>query len=194
MNKVVFASNNENKVKEIRHLLSGVVEVLSLSDIGFDKDIPETEVTLEGNALLKAHAIYDEFGYDVFSDDTGLEIEALGGAPGVYSARYAGEACNAEDNMKKVLRELDGEDNRNARFRTVVALILDGKEHLFEGSVDGYILTAKQGAEGFGYDPIFQPQGYTESFAELSLDTKSKISHRGLAIQKLIAFLVAKNA
>lgn len=191
MKKVVFATNNKNKLGEIQQLLEGVVEVLSLSDIGFNEDIPETEDTLEGNALLKSHAIYDRFGYDVFSDDTGLEIDALNGEPGVYSARYAGSECNcdSEANMAKVLAKLEGNDKRTAQFRTVVALILDGKEHLFEGSVQGNILKERQGKDGFGYDPIFQPLGYKETFAQLPMSVKNKISHRGLAVQKLVGFL-----
>lgn len=189
MKKIVFATNNKNKLHEIQHLLKDVVDILSLSDIGFDEDIAETESTLEGNALLKAHAIYDKFGYNVFSDDTGLEIDALNGEPGVYSARYAGEDGNAEANMIKVLKGLQGEKVRDAKFRTAIALILNGEEFLFEGQVKGYILEEKQGEQGFGYDPIFQPIGYKESFAELPLSIKNKISHRGLAVQKLVAFL-----
>jgi len=189
MKKIVFASHNQNKVSEIQHLLKGIVNIVSLSDIGFDKDIAETANTLEGNAIIKARAIYDQYGYHVFADDTGLEIEALNGAPGVYSARYAGEACRAEDNMQKVLSEMEGISKREARFRTVIALIMDGKEYLFEGSVEGQILRHKQGDKGFGYDPIFQPIGYEESFAQLPIEVKNKISHRGLAIQQLVAFL-----
>lgn len=189
MEKIVFATNNKNKLHEIQHLLKDVVDILSLSDIGFDEDIAETENTLEGNALLKAHAIYDRYGYNVFSDDTGLEIDSLNGEPGVYSARYAGEDGDAEANMIKVLSGLEGKKNRNAKFRTAVALILDGKEFLFEGQVKGRILEKKQGDHGFGYDPIFQPIGFQESFAELSLSIKNEISHRGLAVKKLVAFL-----
>lgn len=189
MNKIVFATNNKNKLYEIQHLLKDTVDILSLSDIGFYDDIEETEDTLEGNALLKARAIYDKFGCNVFSDDTGLEIDALDGAPGVYSARYAGTSCNAEDNMVKVLQELTNTDNRNAQFRTVIALILEGKEYLFEGLVNGKMLRGKHGDKGFGYDPIFQPEGYQESFAQLPLEVKNNISHRGLAVKKLVAFL-----
>ncbi len=189
MKKIVFATNNKNKLHEIQQLLKDSVDILSLSDIGFFDDIEETEKTLEGNALLKAHAIYDKFGYDVFSDDTGLEITALNGEPGVYSARYAGENCNAEDNMEKVLLKLNGVENRNARFRTIVALILNGKEYLFEGIVNGTMTKEKQGEEGFGYDPIFQPEDYDKTFAQLPLSIKNKISHRGLAVQKLVTFL-----
>lgn len=189
MKKIVFATNNKNKLGEIQHLLKDVVDILSLDEIGFDEDIPETEATLEGNALLKAHAIYDKYGYNVFADDTGLEIDALGGEPGVYSARYAGEECNAEANMNKVLDELQGKMHRKANFRTAIALILEGEEYLFEGEVVGQILERKQGDQGFGYDPIFQPSGYNETFAQLSMDVKNEISHRGLAIKKLVAFL-----
>ncbi len=189
MEKIVFATNNKNKLNEIQHLLKDVVDIVSLSDIGFNEDIAETEETLEGNALLKSHAIFDKYGYNVFSDDTGLEIEALDGKPGVYSARYAGDECLAENNMKKVLTELEGKDNRKAQFRTVIALILNGKEYLFEGLVRGTIMTDKQGQDGFGYDPIFQPDGYNATFAELPMSVKNEISHRGLAVKKLVAFL-----
>ncbi len=189
MKKIVFASNNHNKLREIQELLEGKLNIVSLADIGFTKEIAETENTLEGNALLKAHAVYDKYAYNVFADDTGLEIEALNGRPGVYSARYAGKACNAEDNMRKVLSDMNKKSNRTARFRTVIALILEGKEYLFEGIVEGEILKHKQGKEGFGYDPVFRPKGYTETFAQLPLPIKNKISHRGLAINKLVAFL-----
>lgn len=189
MEKIVFATNNKNKLSEIQHLLKDIVDIVSLAEIGFDEDIPETEPTLEGNALLKAHAIYDRFGYHVFSDDTGLEIEALDGAPGVFSARYAGEDGNAEANMNKVLAKLDGIVQRKARFRTVISLIINGKEYLFEGIVNGHITKKRQGEKGFGYDPIFRPEGYTETFAQLSMDIKNNISHRGLAVKQLVAFL-----
>lgn len=189
MKKIVFATNNKNKLHEIQHLLKDVVHILSLSDIGFNEEIDETEITLEGNALLKAHAIYDRYEYNVFSDDTGLEIDALNGEPGVYSARYAGEECDAKANMAKVLEQLEGKKVRSARFRTAIALILDGKEYIFEGEAKGHILDSEQGEQGFGYDPIFQPNGYQETFAQLPLSTKSEISHRGLAIKKLVAFL-----
>lgn len=189
MKKIVFATNNKNKLKEIQHLLKDTVEILSLSDIGFNDDIDETEDTLRGNASLKSHAIFDRLEYHVFSDDTGLEIEALNGEPGVYSARYAGEDGNAEANMKKVLAKMEGQNNRKACFRTVISLILEGKEYFFEGKVDGEILTEKQGDEGFGYDPIFQPEGYNETFAELPMSVKNEISHRGKAVKKLVKFL-----
>lgn len=189
MKKIVFATNNKNKLHEVQSLLQNVVEVVSLADIDFNEDIEETETTLEGNALLKAHAIYDKYSYNVFSDDTGLEIEALGGEPGVYSARYAGPSCDAQDNMTKVIENLKGKSNRSAKFRTAIALILDGKEFLFEGEVHGQILENKEGEKGFGYDPIFQPKGYNETFAQLPLSIKNEISHRGLAVKKLVAFL-----
>jgi len=189
MRKIVFATNNKNKLYEIQQLLKDVVDIVSLSDIGFDEDIPETETTLEGNALLKARAIYNKFNYNVISDDTGLEVEALNGEPGVYSARYAGEACDPLANMQKVLAGLKGKENRNARFRTAIALILNGEEYTFEGLVEGKILTTQQGDEGFGYDPIFQPNGYQETFAQLPLAIKNEISHRGLAVKKLVTFL-----
>lgn len=189
MKKIVFATNNKNKLSEIQHLLNATVDIVSLADIHFYDDIEETEDSLEGNASLKSHAIFDSQGLNVFSDDTGLEIEALNGDPGVYSARYAGEDGNAEANMKKVLTQMKGVNNRKACFRTVISLILEGKEYFFEGKVEGVILTEKHGEKGFGYDPIFQPEGYQESFAELPLDIKNSISHRGRAVQKLVAFL-----
>lgn len=189
MEKIVFATNNKNKLKEIQHLLDGIVEVVSLADVGFDEDIEETELTLEGNALLKARAINDKCGYSVFADDTGLEIDALGGEPGVFSARYAGEPSNAENNINKVLQKLDGVSNRKAQFRTVIALIENEEESLFEGIVKGDILSERHGSEGFGYDPIFRPNGYAETFAQLPMSLKNEISHRGLAVKKLVAFL-----
>lgn len=189
MKKIVFATNNKNKLKEIQHLLKDIVDIMSLDDIGFNEDIAETEDSLKGNASLKSHAIYDRLGYHVFSDDTGLEIDALNGEPGVYSARYAGEDGQAEANMQKVLKNMTGQKQRSARFRTVISLILNGKEYFFEGKVEGHILDEKQGNEGFGYDPIFQPTGYNETFAELSLDIKNQISHRGQAVKQLVAFL-----
>lgn len=189
MKKIVFATNNKNKLSEIQHLLNATVDIVSLADIHFYDDIEETEDSLEGNASLKSHAIFDSRGLNVFSDDTGLEIEALNGDPGVYSARYAGEDGNAEANMTKVLTQMKGVNNRKACFRTVISLILEGKEYFFEGKVEGVILTEKHGEKGFGYDPIFQPEGYQESFAELPLDIKNSISHRGRAVQKLVAFL-----
>jgi XTP/dITP diphosphohydrolase len=188
MNKIVFATNNQNKLKEIRSAFSSD-EVLSLYDIGFSGDIPETQETLEGNALQKANYIFERYGLPVFSDDTGLEVEALNGAPGVYSARYAGEQCNSEDNMKKLLNGLEGSGDRSAKFRTVIAFVDGDKEYIFEGEVVGEILKEKSGQEGFGYDPIFQPEGFNLSFAEMSLEEKNKISHRGTAVRKFVEFL-----
>lgn len=191
--KLVFATNNKHKLKEISQLLDGKHEIVSLSEIDCHDDIPEDHDTLEGNALQKARYIKEHFGYDCFADDTGLEIEALDNRPGVYSARYAGPAKDSRENMMKVLREMEGVTNRNACFRTVIALILDGQEHLFEGRVDGKILTEQHGEAGFGYDPIFQPEGFRVSFAEMPMDEKNKISHRGRATQKLVEFLRMKN-
>lgn len=187
--KIVFATNNKHKLEEISQLLEGKHEIISLEQIGCHDDIPEDHETLQENALQKARYIKEHYGSDCFADDTGLEIEALNFEPGVYSARYAGPARNAADNMDKVLCRMKDIENRNACFRTVIALILNGKEYFFEGRADGEILKEKQGEAGFGYDPIFRPLGYSESFAEMPMDEKNKISHRGLAIQKLTEFL-----
>lgn len=189
MKKLIFATNNENKLKEVQEMLGEQYEVLGLKELGFNVDIPETEKSLEGNARLKAQYVRDRMRIDVFADDTGLEVEALDGAPGVYSARYAGEENSSEANMEKLLRELQGASSRKARFRTVVALITDQDEHLFEGIVNGEITREKSGAEDFGYDPIFSPDGYEQTFAEMSTEEKNKISHRGLAIAKLVKHL-----
>ena len=187
--KLVFATNNAHKLDEISAILGEKVELLSLKDIHCDIDIPETSDTLEGNAMLKAEYIYEHYGMDCFADDTGLEVEALNGAPGVYSARYAGDAHNSEANMKKLLQDLEGVENRKAQIRTVFALIIDGKEHLFEGIVKGEIVKARKGTSGFGYDPIFVPEGYTQTFAEMGNTEKNKISLRAKATQKLCKFL-----
>ena len=187
--KLVFATNNQHKLEEVSAILGNSIELLSLKDINCDTDIPETADTLEGNALLKAQYIYNNFGINCFADDTGLEIEALNNEPGVYSARYAGENKHPEANMLKVLDKLREKENRKARFRTVIALILNGKEYLFEGIINGKITNSKQGSAGFGYDPIFMPEGYNETFAELGNNIKNKISHRALAINKLSDFL-----
>jgi XTP/dITP diphosphohydrolase len=187
--KIVFATNNQHKLSEIRQILDDRVEVLSLQDIGCDVDIPETGKTLEENALQKAQYVFDHYHTDVFADDTGLEVEALNGAPGVYSARYAGEGHDSEANMSKLLKKLSNNDNRKARFRTVIALIQQGDVHKFEGIVNGQIIRERRGGEGFGYDPIFQPDGYDKTFAELGLDIKNTISHRARAVAKLCAFL-----
>ncbi len=190
--RLIFATNNAHKLHELKEAIGGKFAIAGLSEIGCAEDIPETADTLEGNALQKARFIYDKYGKDCFADDTGLEIAALDGRPGVYSARYAGETANFEDNMNKVLAEMKGMSKRNARFRTVIALILDGVEYFFEGSVEGEILTEKHGREGFGYDPIFRPVGYDISFAEMPLSEKNRISHRGRAVQQLTAFLLKK--
>jgi XTP/dITP diphosphohydrolase len=187
--QLVFATNNSHKLQEVADILGNKVELLSLKAIGCNDDIPETADTLEGNALIKARYIYNKYGKDCFADDTGLEVEALGGAPGVYSARYAGEGHDSEANMKKLLNNLNGEKNRKARFRTVVALIINGKEFLFEGIVEGNIIENRRGDNGFGYDPIFMPDGYEKTFAELGEEVKNKISHRSRAVNKLCKFL-----
>ncbi len=189
MKQLVFATNNAHKLDEVRKILGEKFDVLSLKEIGCNDDIAETAETFEGNALIKARYIRDKYGYDCFADDSGLEIDALGGAPGVYSARYAGEAHDSEKNMAKVLEQLQGVENRTARFRTVIALILDGKDHLFEGEITGRIIEERRGAGGFGYDPIFIPDGETCTFAEMSDTQKNGISHRARAVAKLVAFL-----
>lgn len=186
---LVFASNNQNKILEIQSILNGSIKVLSLEDIGCHEDIPETADTIEGNAILKADYVTKKYGYDCFADDTGLEISALNGEPGVYSARYAGEQRNSDDNMNKVLDALSDASDRNANFKTVIALNLNGKQHLFTGIANGKITHDKKGSQGFGYDPIFQPEGYQETFAELPLNIKNEISHRAKATQQLIDFL-----
>ena len=189
MKKFVFATNNIHKLEEVEAIIGKKIEIFSLKDIGCVTNIPETSDTLEGNALQKARFIYEKYHKDCFADDTGLEVEALGGAPGVYSARYAGEAHNSEANMRKLLLDLEGVENRKARFRTVFALILNGKEHLFEGIVNGEITKTRRGTSGFGYDPIFVPDGYTQTFAEMGDALKNKISHRAIGVQKLCKFL-----
>ena len=187
--KLVFATNNKHKLEEVRAILGNNIEVLSLNDINCHDDIPETADTLEGNALIKARYIYEKFGVDCFADDTGLEVEALNGEPGVYSARYAGEECNPEANMHKLLHNLTGKNNRNAQFRTVIALIIKGEEKLFNGIVKGTISNEKMGDAGFGYDPIFIPEGFTESFAQMTSDMKNSISHRYRASEELSNYL-----
>ena len=188
--KLVFATNNAHKLEEVAAILGDKVELLSLNDIDCHTDIPETAETLEGNDLLKSSFIYRNYQLDCFADDTGLEVEALNGAPGVYSARYAeGEGHDAQAYMRKLLHELEGKENRKAQFRTAISLILDGKEYLFEGVIKGEIIKEKRGDSGFGYDPIFKPEGYEQTFAELGNETKNKISHRALAVQKLCEFL-----
>ncbi len=191
MKTLVFATNNQHKLAEMRQLMEGRYEVLGLSYIGCTDDIPETGATLEENAAIKAHWVKEHYGYDCFADDTGLEVEALGGAPGVMSARYAGEGHDSQANMKKLLAAMDGIANRRARFRTVICLISNGETHSFEGIVEGSILTHGRGSEGFGYDPIFQPQGWNITFAEATADQKNAISHRGRATAKLIEYLIS---
>jgi XTP/dITP diphosphohydrolase len=188
--KIVFATGNPNKLKEIKSAVNSF-EIVGLKDLGITEEIPETGDTLNKNALQKAKYVYDKTGLDCFSDDTGLEIEALDYRPGVYSAMYAGADCNAENNMRKVLEELGETLNRTAQFKTVIALILQGEEYFFEGVVKGEILKEKTGKDGFGYDPIFRPLGYKESFAEMSIAQKNEISHRGLAVKKLVKFLAS---
>ncbi|MBW6499652.1 MAG: non-canonical purine NTP diphosphatase [Bacteroidales bacterium] len=190
--EIVFASNNTHKLHEIAAILGPAFKLKSLTDIGCHEDIPEPWPSLEENALAKARFVYERFGFNCFADDTGLEVEALDGKPGVLSARYAGPGKDSRDNMLKLLDELKGTDNRRARFRTVIALIMDGKEHLFEGIVEGHIIYAPQGTGGFGYDPVFVPVGYDQTFGELPADLKNTISHRYRAIDKLVRFLKEK--
>jgi XTP/dITP diphosphohydrolase len=187
--ELIFATNNQHKITEIQSLIGDKIVLESLMDIGCTEDIPETADTLEGNALLKARFVYDNYGKNCFADDTGLEIEALDGRPGVYSARYATDGHNFEANINKVLIELSGLQNRKARFRTVIALILDGSVHYFEGIVNGEIISERRGSQGFGYDPVFLPDGYKLTFAEMPLIEKNKISHRARAVSKLVDFL-----
>jgi len=185
----VFASNNKNKILELQSMLPESITILSLESIGCFEDIPETADTIEGNAIQKANYVTEKFGYDCFADDTGLEVDALNGDPGVFSARYAGEQRNADDNMNKLLEALVVQNERKAQFKTVIALNLKGKQYLFTGIAKGEITVEKIGNQGFGYDPIFQPEGFLQTFAQLSLDVKNKISHRGKATQQLIIFL-----
>lgn len=187
--ELVFASNNQNKIREIQLLLPSTIKIVSLSDIGCLEEIPETSNTIEGNAIQKASYVTKKYGYSCFADDTGLEVESLANEPGVYSARYAGPQRNAEDNIQKLLYKLENQTNRKAQFKTVICLYLNGEQFLFKGIVKGEITTQKKGEEGFGYDPIFKPLGYQETFAQMPIEQKSKISHRGLAVEKLIDFL-----
>ncbi|RZJ53889.1 MAG: non-canonical purine NTP diphosphatase [Flavobacterium sp.] len=190
--KLVFASNNKNKIKEIQSILNGSIQLLSLEDIGCHEEIPETADTIEGNAILKADYVTQKYGYDCFADDTGLEVTALNGEPGVYSARYAGEQRNADDNMNKLLNALADKSDRSAQFKTVIALNLNGEQHLFTGIVKGNITLNKTGNGGFGYDPVFLPSGSKRTFAEMSVDEKNEYSHRRKAADQLIAFLRTK--
>lgn len=187
--KLVFATNNQHKLDEIRKITNGLTEIVSLAEINCHDDIPETADTLEGNALQKARYIKKHFGLDCFADDTGLEVEVLHNAPGVFSARYAGPGHDSEANMNKLLQELQDKDNRKARFRTVIALIMNGKEYLFEGIINGTIAREKRGGSGFGYDPLFVPDNYSQTFAEMGNDIKNQISHRAQAVKKLTTFL-----
>lgn len=186
---LVFATNNQHKLFEIRKALEERIIIQGLREAGINEDIPETGSSFEENALQKALYIYNKYHVSCFADDTGLEIEALNGRPGIYSARYAGEDCNFENNINKVLKEMHDAENRNARFRTVIALFIDGKIKLFEGIINGSLLTEKRGQHGFGYDPIFVPKGYKLTFAEMHIEEKNKISHRGIAVRKLAEFL-----
>ena len=192
MKELCFATNNQHKVTEVQAKVKNAVQIKTLKDLGCDVDIPETADTLEGNALMKARYVWEHYHCSCFADDTGLEVEALDGAPGVHTARYAGEAKDNNANMDKLLGELAGKQNRKACFRTVIALIEDGEERLFEGRVDGEITLQKSGKEGFGYDPVFRPDGYDKTFAELPLEVKNAISHRGRAVAKLIDYLNGK--
>lgn len=190
MRKLIFATNNKHKVDEVRAALDGMVQIVTLAEAGLSGEIPETADTLQGNALQKAQWVWKRTGMDCFADDTGLEVDALGGAPGVYSARYAGEHCSFDDNINKLLAALEGRTDRRADFRTVICLIEGGEPKYFEGRVDGQILTERHSnGEGFGYDPVFMPDRFALSFAEMPLDVKNRISHRGLAVQKLAEYL-----
>jgi XTP/dITP diphosphohydrolase len=187
--KLVFASNNKNKILEIQSMLPKSIQIISLDEINCFEEIPETSETIEGNAILKANYVTQKYGFDCFADDTGLEVESLNNEPGVFSARYAGEQKNADDNMNKLLANLEDKTNRSAQFKTVIALNLNGNQHLFTGIAKGEITLEKTGNQGFGYDPIFQPENFKETFAQLSLAIKNKISHRGKATLQLIDFL-----
>ena len=192
MKKLVFATNNAHKLSEVRAILAPQYEIISLAELNCFDDIPETADTLEGNALLKAQYVFDKFHVNCFADDTGLEVDALNGAPGVFSARYAGEDNNAQNNMEKLLFNLLDNSNRTAHFRTVIALIEEGEIRYFDGQINGKIAYEPSGNSGFGYDPVFIPDGYTQSFAELGVAEKNKISHRALAVQELVAYLCQK--
>ncbi len=187
--KIVFATNNPNKIKEIQSMLPNNIEILSLESIGCKEDIPETSDTIEGNSIQKANYVLENYGYDSFADDTGLEVDALNNEPGVFSARYAGEQRNANENMDKLLSNLENKSNRKAQFKTVICLNLKGKQYLFTGIAKGEIIKNKIGNGGFGYDPIFRPEGFQETFGEISLELKNEISHRGKATKQLIEFL-----
>lgn len=192
MESIVFATSNPNKIKEVNELIGQIFHIVGLKEIGCEEDIPETQPTIEGNALQKAQYVLDNYQSDCFAEDTGLEVEALNGEPGVYSARYAGPQRNSQDNMNLLLRKLQGIDNRKARFKTVVALVLEGEVHTFEGIINGRIGLEPQGEGGFGYDPLFYPEGQDITFAEMDAAAKNAISHRGRAIRKLVDFLQAR--
>jgi XTP/dITP diphosphohydrolase len=187
--QLVFASNNKNKIKEIQLLLPDFIQILSLEDIGCTEDIPETANTIEGNAILKANYVSQKYGFDCFADDSGLEVDALNGEPGVFSARYAGEPKNDENNIDKLLANLKGVENKKANFKTVICMNLKGEQHLFTGIINGTIIEERIGTNGFGYDPIFVADGYQKTFAELSFEEKATISHRGIAVKQLVEFL-----
>ena len=187
--KLVFATNNPNKIREVQKLIPNHITLLSLKDIGCFEDIPETQLTIEGNAIQKAEYIKEHYGYECFADDTGLEVAALNGEPGVFSARYAGDQRDANDNMNKLLMELDANPNRKAQFKTVIALHLNDKLHTFTGICEGEITKTRKGDSGFGYDPIFMPDGFIKTFAEMELSLKNKIGHRGKAVLELVEFL-----
>lgn len=187
--KLLFATNNQHKLREVQEIIGNSIRVFSLKDIGFTEEVPETQNSIEGNARQKARFVYQKTGINCFADDTGLEIDSLDGRPGVYSARYAGEGCSFENNIVKILAEMKDVDNRKARFRCVVCLIIDNHEHLFDGKIEGAILKEKRGIDGFGYDPVFLPEGQTSTFAEMPAYLKNGISHRGRAINKMVRFL-----
>jgi len=189
--KLVFATHNKNKLREVKSLMPSSINLLSLTDIDCQEEIPETSATIAGNAMLKARFVYKNYNLNCFADDSGLEVEALQGKPGVHSARYAGEQKHDEANIQKVLKELDASHERKALFRTVIALIIEGKEYSFEGVIHGNITGEKRGSKGFGYDPVFIPEGFSETFAQMDAETKNSISHRGIAVKKLIEFLRA---
>ena len=192
MKKIVFATNNQHKLQEVSAIVGQYFDVLSLRDIECNEEIPENGTTFEENALMKAHYIKDNYGYDCFADDSGLEVVALNNAPGVYSARYAGEPSDSQRNIEKLMREMQDKKERSARFRTSIALLLDGEEKLFDGCIEGDIIDVLRGCNGFGYDPLFVPRGYDITFAEMSSEEKNKISHRAIATQKLIEYLLGK--
>lgn len=190
MKKIVFATNNAHKLQEVSEILEDKIQIMNLKDIHCEEEIPETSDTIEGNAYQKANYIYEHYHVDCFADDTGLEVEALNGAPGVYSARYAGPQHNSKNNIRKLLTDMQDIENRNAQFRTAIVLILDGKMHLFEGTIKGTIIRSERGSGGFGYDSVFVPDGFEKTFAELGEEIKNKISHRAIATKKLVKFLL----